>query len=156
MTQVRRATEHDLQAVADLDRRYSPVFTDQASYAGLLSGDTGLLMVATGVDGICGLAAWTAVADVAELINLAVSPRARSQGIGRRLMEASRDILLRRGVSRLVLDVRESNVAARALYVSMHFSVDGRRRAYYAARGPAPREDALLMSCNLGVNRADS
>ena len=41
----------------------------------------------------------------------------------------------------MFLEVRESNVAARALYASRGFSAVGRRRGYYRH----PVEDALVL-----------
>ena len=50
-------------------------------------------------------------------------------------------------VGGVVAVIGESNAAARALYASAGFLVDGRRKAYY--RTAEGREDALLMSCDL-------
>ena len=156
MIQLRLATNEDLPAIVDLDRRCSPVFRDAQSYSRLLPGVSGLLMVAVQNAHVCGLAAWSLVDVTAELLNLAVSQEARGRGIGRRLMETSRDTLGQRQVDRLILDVRESNLAARGLYLSLDFRVDGRRRAYYPGQSDGRREDALLMSCELEVAGARS
>ena len=45
------------------------------------------------------------------------------------------------GISRLFLDVAESNTSARALYDAAGFAQTGRRRAYYA-----DGDDAILMT----------
>jgi ribosomal-protein-alanine N-acetyltransferase len=47
--------------------------------------------------------------------------------------------------SRIFLEVRESNAAARALYKKCGFAVTDRRAAYYAG----PTEDALLYTLQL-------
>jgi ribosomal-protein-alanine N-acetyltransferase len=49
------------------------------------------------------------------------------------------------GVRSLYLEVRESNVSARALYDSRSFAQVGRRKGYYRS----PIEDALLMRRDL-------
>jgi len=50
----------------------------------------------------------------------------------------------------MLLEVRESNAAARALYAAAGFAVDAERRDYYPPRdGETSRESALLMSLNL-------
>ena len=51
-------------------------------------------------------------------------------------------------LERLVLEVRVSNAAARALYESCGFVPAGIRRAYYADNG----EDAIIMLKNIGHN----
>jgi len=45
----------------------------------------------------------------------------------------------------LYLEVRDSNVAARALYASRGFAEIGRRRDYYRR----PREDALVLRLSI-------
>ncbi len=75
--------------------------------------------------------------DETEILALAVGPRRRRQGLGRALLGAL--VGSRRG--RIHLEVRESNVAARALYHWAGFTTTGRRRQYYSD----PPEDAVLM-----------
>ena len=60
------------------------------------------------------------------------------------------ETLTTRGMRRLTLDVAEDNTPARRLYERLGFTLDGRRKGYYAAGRPAP-VDALLMSCSLPV-----
>jgi ribosomal-protein-alanine N-acetyltransferase len=52
------------------------------------------------------------------------------------------------GAQWLWLEVRESNLAAQALYRSTGFHVVGQRRGYYPD-GPHRRENAVVMSLNL-------
>ena len=56
-------------------------------------------------------------------------------------MEAGLEQALKKGITRLFLEVRASNTAAKNLYKSLGFLETGVRRGYY--HGPA--EDALLM-----------
>jgi ribosomal-protein-alanine N-acetyltransferase len=51
------------------------------------------------------------------------------------------------GVRRCLLEVRESNTAARGLYETLSFQLDGIRKNYYPTT--TGREDALLMSRQL-------
>jgi ribosomal-protein-alanine N-acetyltransferase len=51
------------------------------------------------------------------------------------------------GAARMFLEVRPSNVAARALYERTGFQPIGRRPRYYPARDG--REDAIVMSAEL-------
>jgi len=84
------------------------------------------------------------VADEAEVLNLAVREGFRRQGEGRALLEG----LLRRfaesGVSRVFLEVRESNRGAMGFYERMGFRQSGRREDYYRE----PREAALVYEKN--------
>jgi ribosomal-protein-alanine N-acetyltransferase len=77
----------------------------------------------------------------AELESIAVSAESQRKGVARHLFEAMTDEVCRAQVRDVVLEVRESNDAARAFYASLAFVEVGRRRGYYAD----PVEDALLM-----------
>lgn len=68
------------------------------------------------------------------------------QGYGRLFLHYLQTLAATRHAERMLLEVRDSNLAARALYASFGFTEIGRRRNYY----PAPRrEDALVLACDL-------
>ena len=85
------------------------------------------------------------VAERAEMVDLRVLASERRQGLGRQLLWASLTAL--GDVGAVELEVRSSNVAARALYESLGFSETGLRPKYYAT--PDGREDAILMTLTL-------
>ena len=70
-----------------------------------------------------------------------VAPDARRQGLGQQLLQALLDALHRRGIERVFLEVRPTNVPARALYAALGFEEIGRRKEYYVN----PVEDALIL-----------
>ncbi|WP_152046669.1 GNAT family N-acetyltransferase [Aureimonas psammosilenae] len=83
-------------------------------------------------------------ADEAEILTIAVSKRARGQGIGRLLMDNVLQRLHAERVASLFLEVDEENAAALALYRRLRFEEVGRRPAYYAdANGR--RTSALVL-----------
>jgi ribosomal-protein-alanine N-acetyltransferase len=90
------------------------------------------------------------MAERAEVIDLRVLASERRQGFGRKLLWASLTAL--GDVGAVELEVRSSNVAARALYESLGFSETGLRPNYYATADG--REDAILMT--LALNHGDS
>lgn len=77
----------------------------------------------------------------ADVMNLAVSPACRRQGIGARLLCTMTELLHRQGIKALFLEVRPSNSAAIALYEKHGFVQVGRRPKYYVN----PTEDALIL-----------
>jgi [ribosomal protein S18]-alanine N-acetyltransferase len=93
---------------------------------------------------IVGFAVVSQVLDEATLLSIAVDPVYQRRGLGRALLLAALDRAEHEGALRCLLEVRESNAAARLLYTGNGFSLDGIRKNYYP-RGDA-REDALLMS----------
>lgn len=77
----------------------------------------------------------------ADVMNLAVSPDCRRQGIGAKLLDSMTALLHRQGIGTLFLEVRPSNAAAIALYERSGFVQVGRRPNYYVN----PTEDALIL-----------
>ncbi len=76
-----------------------------------------------------------------EVLNIAVDPPFRGAALGARLLDATLDEANRRGATMTVLEVRESNDAARRLYRSRGFEEISRRKNYYRD----PVEDALVL-----------
>lgn len=83
----------------------------------------------------------TVVVDEAEILTIAVHPESRRRGLGRRLLEDVQWRWTSDGVVQAYLEVRRSNLAARALYARCGWSESGVRRAYYR-----DGEDAVLMA----------
>ena len=81
----------------------------------------------------------------AELETVAVAAQGQRRGVGARLLQALTEELRAEQASRLILEVRASNLAAMELYRAHGFEEMGRRPRYYAD----PEEDAVLMSLNL-------
>ena len=82
----------------------------------------------------------------ADVMNLAVAPKGRRQGIARALLTELIRLLHKDGVESLFLEVRVSNEPAIALYRSFGFVQVGRRPKYYVN----PMEDALILRKELG------
>lgn len=100
--------------------------------------------MATAVDpsgAVVGYCIMLRAADEAEIANIATAPGMRRRGVGAQLLDEAIAAGEAAGVIAMFLEVRESNVAARALYASRGFSAVGRRRGYYSR----PVEDALVL-----------
>ena len=89
-----------------------------------------------------------AAADEAEVLTLAVTPRQRGRGIGRRLMDEALRRLYHDRVRSLFLEVDEANAAARALYARLRFKEIGRRPSYYGRAGEGAGS-AVVMRADL-------
>jgi ribosomal-protein-alanine N-acetyltransferase len=79
------------------------------------------------------------------VLNLAVAPELRRQGIGRMLLRAGLAAFAARGAEEVFLEVRQSNAAAQQLYQELGFQAVGLRRGYYRN----PRESALVLRLGL-------
>jgi ribosomal-protein-alanine N-acetyltransferase len=140
-TRVRPLAAPDLGAVLELERETFPNPWRREHFLPLLESDVSVARVAEGPGGVVGYAIGWAIADEAELANLAVAEPARRGGLGGRLLESFLDEAARRGARRVFLEVREGNRSARAFYERRGFTVVGRRTGYYSS----PREDAITM-----------
>jgi ribosomal-protein-alanine acetyltransferase len=148
---LRPAVPEDLDAVVAIERLS---FTDppwsRASFTALVDSPRAFFTVAcvvptdTVATVVGYVVAWL-VADEAEVANLAVAPEWRGRGVGAALLDAALNEARNGGAHVAHLEVRDSNVAARALYGSRGFMPVGRRRRYYQA----PVEDAVLLRCDL-------
>ena len=81
------------------------------------------------------------VLDEADIMNIAVRPGLRRQGLGSALLFELLRRLTRLGARVVTLEVRESNDPARRMYEGFGFVQAGRRPGYYSH----PKEDALLL-----------
>jgi [ribosomal protein S18]-alanine N-acetyltransferase len=101
--------------------------------------------VARTADGVIGYVIAWFILDEGEIANLAVAPTARRRGVARALLEHIIGEARASGLARLFLEVRESNVTARALYNSLGFEPVARRARYYRK----PVEDAIVLRLEL-------
>lgn len=86
--------------------------------------------------------------DEAEILTLAVLPDRQGKGIGRALLRHLMELAHDAGARRLLLEVGETNAAARRLYDAEGFGEAGRRPGYLRlADGQV--EDALILSRGL-------
>ena len=86
--------------------------------------------------------------DEAHLLNITVAPDYWRQGIGRFLIEQVFDMARGHRATRLFLEVRPSNEAARRLYDAVGMKKIGLRRNYYPYHA-GHREDALVLAMDL-------
>ena len=107
----------------------------------------GQMFVALDGDSVAGYIGSQSVLDEADMMNVAVHPDYRRQGIGEKLVLALAQALTEKGIRGLMLEVRESNVPAIALYEKLGFRQVGLRKNYYRA----PKENALIMRKELSL-----
>ncbi len=135
---IRPADEADLDAMAALEARGLRGGGWSAPQLGAeLARPDGRLLVST--DGAClsGHAVGRDLAGEFEVLSIVVAPEARRRGVGSALLTA---LLSSFGAGPAFLEVRASNLAARALYAGHGFVGVGVRTSYYR-----DGEDAVLM-----------
>ncbi len=95
-------------------------------------------------EGLVGYLCRWLVADECHVLNVAVHPELRRKGVALRLMSEAITEAKAKEAHLVTLEVRRSNVAARALYRKLNFEERRLRHNYYG-----PGEDAIVMELRL-------
>ena len=133
--------EHHVPQIALLERECFADPWSQQSIASELHNPLSLWLVAQEGQTLLGYVGSQTCQDETDMMNIAVSPASRRQGVARALIEALVSTLRQRGSKQLTLEVRASNGPARQLYESLGFLQVGLRKNYYRN----PKEDALIL-----------
>ncbi|MGL5615299.1 MAG: ribosomal protein S18-alanine N-acetyltransferase [Sarcina sp.] len=97
--------------------------------------------VATINDTVVGFIGMWIIAGEAQINTIAIDSNYRNQGIGTKLLKHSIDYCKEVNAYEMNLEVRESNEAAKKLYLNLGFTLVGERKKYYSNNG----ETALLL-----------
>jgi ribosomal-protein-alanine N-acetyltransferase len=138
--EIRPLAYADLPQVIAIERRAFPTPWSLAMFVLELSKPSGICLVGLEEGEIVGYLVCSRYDTVWHLMNVAVEPSKRRQGIATTLLEALFDRADRPN-EQYTLEVRTSNESAIRLYERFGFRAAGRRRAYYHDN----REDALIM-----------
>lgn len=137
---IRLATESDFAQIIALDAQTNPhPWTRQQFQAAFVSGHE-WLYVAQCNQSILGLIVWQHILDEIELHLIATAPSARRQGIATQLLMNMFQEAAKQGVVRILLEVRQNNESALALYRKLGFATIASRPNYYG-----DTENALIM-----------
>ena len=150
MLRSRRANAEDIPQLLRLEQDApTAAHWTLAQYELVLCGESPqrLVLVADGPNAgvIFGFLVASRVADEWEIENLVVGGRWRRNHVAEGLVRAFLGELSSTASRSILLEVRESNLAARRLYEKIGFTADGRRNGYYQA----PDEDCILYRLSL-------
>ncbi len=102
---------------------------------------------ATNLPALWGYCILYPAVDELHLLNITIDPVLRRNGIGSRVMQAIEGIAIQQKMSRIILEVRPSNIPAVKLYERLGYAIIGVRRGYYPAdEVTGKREDAGVMA----------
>ena len=102
---------------------------------------------ATNLPALWGYCILYPAVDELHLLNITIDPALRRNGIGSRVMQAIEGIAIQQKMSRIILEVRPSNIPAVKLYERLGYAIIGVRRGYYPAdEVTGKREDAGVMA----------
>jgi [ribosomal protein S18]-alanine N-acetyltransferase len=139
---IRLATSADIPALMRVERE-----ADTASHwsmeqyqAAFAQNTSRSVLLVENASTIYGFVVVHAIAQQWEIENLAVASTTRRKGLGMQLVREALAIARHQGAQEIFLEVRESNLAARALYEKSGFTQSARRKRYYRT----PDEDAII------------
>ncbi|MBR4017575.1 MAG: ribosomal protein S18-alanine N-acetyltransferase [Oscillospiraceae bacterium] len=138
---IRQMQMQDVPSIAELEKICFSDPWSENSIASELNNRLSYWLVAEIDNRVVGYVGSQSVLDGADMMNLAVSPDYRRQGIAEALVNTLVNDLKQRRIIVLLLEVRVSNASAIALYEKLGFVQVGRRPKYYHN----PREDALIL-----------
>ena len=142
------ATGTDVDDIVRIEEAcFSAPWTRKMLEAELVGNQFSSFLVAKQVDQapvgirIVGYVCFWVIFEELRIMNVAVTPSARRQGIARRLIDRALEIGREKSATKGLLEVRASNTAARRLYGVLGFREVSVRARYYTD----PIEDAILM-----------
>lgn len=154
-------SEADLDWVSEAEARSHAYPWTRGNFVDSLAAGYEALLACDG-DQWVGYTVTMPVVDEVHLLDITVLPERQRQGCGTQMLTHLLRLAKDRGVTRMLLEVRQSNVPAQALYERQGFVNIGQRRAYYpvttAPGSPdneistlpvAQREDAIVMARDL-------
>jgi len=135
-------TEKHVAQVADLEKIcFGSAAWSEKSIASELNNELSLWIVAVEDEKVLGYVGSQTVMGETDMMNIAVHPDYRKQGIATGLIVELIGALKMRDSHCLTLEVRASNEPAKNLYKQLDFEEIGIRKNYYRN----PKEDALIL-----------
>ncbi len=150
---ITHARSTDLPAIVDLERlgfETGEQWSEAAWAEELASSDRYVLARLDRDARVLGVATFSCVGDLADLLRVVVSPEARGRGVGASLVRAGLEWASAVGARRMLLEVRPDNGTAVSLYRRLGFEPVSTRRDYYG-----PSRDALVMQCGLAGDQGN-
>ena len=147
MIEIKTMTEDHVPQIAEMEKLCFSDPWSEKSVASELNNRLSLWLVAMDGERVAGYVGSQSVLDEADMMNIAVHPDYRRQGIGRDLVLALAEALQKKGIRGLMLEVRQSNAPAIALYEQLGFQQVGMRPNYYRN----PKENALILRKELSL-----
>lgn len=140
-------TEEDLDEVMQIERRSFLTPWSRALFERELYMPFAKACVAREIppNEVVGYLCFWLVGGEGHILNLAVHPDRRGQGIGSHLLRYGVNYCRKQGAQEITLEVRPSNYRAISLYRNFQFQPQGIRRRYYSDSG----EDAVIMGLRL-------
>ncbi len=138
---IRSLTKEDIDQVLQIEKSTFSMPWTKRDFEAVLTNPKYLYIVVDKNGEIAGYCGLLDILGEGQITNVAIRETYRHQGIGRVMMETLLSEGQNRGITEFTLEVRESNLIARALYKSLGFTEVGVRPNFY----DKPKENAVIM-----------
>ncbi|MFG6349297.1 MAG: ribosomal protein S18-alanine N-acetyltransferase [Lachnospiraceae bacterium] len=137
----RKMLPEDVYVVSGMEKQMFGTCTNAELYKRMCMDEKNIYMAAADNGKVIAYCTITALYETADLCNIAVKEEYRRCHIAEKLLEKCVITCKARGVTRILLEARESNTPALNFYKKMGFMEIGKRKNYYKE----PCEDAVIM-----------
>ncbi|MEK7273698.1 MAG: ribosomal protein S18-alanine N-acetyltransferase [Candidatus Desantisbacteria bacterium] len=138
-------TMEDIPQVSALERMCFSMPWSEKLFVNEIENNNSYFLTARLRDNLIGYAGFWLIIDEAHIVNLAVHPEFRRQGIAGMLLKNILDMAKQKGALKATLEVRETNTPANLLYERLGFVCVALRKGYYADT----KEHAVVMWMDL-------
>lgn len=142
---IRYLIRRDMHEVLEIDRRSFEYPWTEDDLIACLRRRNAAAMLAECVNGVTGFMVYELTRETINLLNFAVDPEFRRQGVGHMMVEKLKDKLSQQRRRQIILAVRDSNVPAQLFFKSQNFKATSTMHGYYEGNG----EDAIAMRYGL-------
>lgn len=141
MINVRLMLDSDIEQVAAIEKDVFSTPWSEKSFSESLTGGNALFVVAEKDNVIAGYCGMYISYEEGNITNVAVAPQYRRQGIAAKIIDYILKLASEKGITKVFLEVRETNISAISLYEHLGFEKSGIRKNFYQK----PVENALIM-----------
>ena len=146
---IRKMVLHDIDQVLEVERlSFTNPWSKDTFQAEIQSNLFAYYFVAVQNETIVGYGGMWMILDEAHVTNIAVHPDFRGLNFGKKLVQELIIQAFKQGASKITLEVRVSNLAARNLYKGFGFHEAGIRKGYYSDNN----EHAIIMWKDMQLN----
>ena len=144
---IREMTFTDIVQAVEIENQCFSMPWSEKSFMDSITREDTLFLVCEEGTTIMGYIGMYISFEEGSITNVAVSSKYRQKGYGEALVSAVKEKAREKKAEKIFLEVRVSNTPAISLYKKMGFDNLGVRKNFYEH----PKEDAYIMSCDLGV-----
>lgn len=139
---IRKLTEQDLNEVMRIENESFSLPWSRHAYEAELQNEYANYLVCDWQGEVAAYVGMWTVFEDAHITNVAVARKFRRMGMGQTLMLEAENLALAKQASRMLLEVRPSNIAALTMYNNLGYLPTSLRKQYYSDN----QEDAIIMT----------